>query len=252
VLLEGRNALVTGVSRRAGIGYAIARRLLDEGASVFIHGWTPHDAAQPWGAEARGTETVAHELEVPFAEDDFADPEAPRRVVEAASAALGPLDVLVVNHARSGHGRLLDLSASELDAFLHENVRASLLLIREFALRHDDSRAGGKVVLLTSGQHRAPMTREIAYAVSKGALQQATLTLADELADRRITVNAVNPGPTETGWGLAAQEPGGQMPFGRWGEPDDAARLIVWLCSDDARWITGQTIDSEGGFRRWR
>jgi 3-oxoacyl-[acyl-carrier protein] reductase len=96
------------------------------------------------------------------------------------------------------------------------------------------------------------MTREVAYAVSKGALQQATLTLADELANRRITVNAVNPGPTDTGWGLAKQDPIGMMPFGRWGEPDDAARLVTWLCSDDARWITGQTIDSEGGFRRWR
>jgi 3-oxoacyl-[acyl-carrier protein] reductase len=94
------------------------------------------------------------------------------------------------------------------------------------------------------------MAPEVAYAVSKGALQQATLTLADELADRRITVNTVNPGPTDTGWGLAEQDPTGTMPFGRWGEPDDAARLIVWLCSDDAHWITGQTIDSEGGFRR--
>jgi len=157
--------------------------------------------------------------------------------------------MLVVNHARSGHGRLDELTADEIDAFLHENVRASLLLVREFAARHDDSRTGGRVVLLTSGQHLAPMSREIAYAVSKGALQQATLTLADALADRGITVNAVNPGPTDTGWGLG-EEPTHRAPFGRWGEPDDAARLVAWLCSDDARWITGQTIDSEGGFRR--
>jgi 3-oxoacyl-[acyl-carrier protein] reductase len=93
------------------------------------------------------------------------------------------------------------------------------------------------------------MAREVAYAISKGALQQATLTLADELAERGITVNAVNPGPTDTGW-LAGEKPGREMPFGRWGDPDDAARLVAWLCSDDARWITGQTIDSEGGFRR--
>lgn len=250
--LAGRNALVTGVSRRAGIGYAITRRLLDAGASVFIHGWTPHDAAQAWGAEPAGTEGVARDLGVSFSEEDFADPEAPARVVSAASAAIGPLDVLVVNHARSGHGRLADLSADELDAFLHENVRAALLLVREFANRRDDSRPGGRVVLLTSGQHLAPMAGELAYAVSKGALQQATRTLADELADRGITVNTVNPGPTDTGWGIGEQDPSTKMPFGRWGEPDDAARLIAWLCSDDARWITGQTIDSEGGFRRWR
>ena len=71
--LGGRNALVTGVSRRAGIGYAIARRLLDAGASVFIQGWTPHDAAQHWGAEPGGTESVARDLGVPFAEGDFED-----------------------------------------------------------------------------------------------------------------------------------------------------------------------------------
>lgn len=249
--LAGRNALVTGVSRRAGIGYAIARRLLDAGASVFIQGWTSHDAAQHWGAEPGGTAGVAHELGVPFAEEDFEDADAPERVVGAASDALGPLDVLVVNHARSGHGGLPELTAEELDAFLRVNVRASLLLVREFARLHGGSRPGGRVVLLTSGQHRAPMTREIAYAVSKGALQQATLTLADALAELGITVNTVNPGPTDTGWGLAVQEPS-SMPSGRWGEPDDAARLIAWLCSDDARWITGQTIDSEGGFRRWK
>ena len=249
--LTGRNALVTGASSRTGIGYAITRRLLDAGAGVFIHGWTPHDAAQRWGADPGGTEAIAAELGVPCLEADFADAEAPERVVAAAAEALGALDILVVNHARSGHGRLDELTAADVDAFLHENVRASLLLVREFAARHDDSREGGRVVLMTSGQHLAPMAREVAYAVSKGALQQATLTLAEELADRRITVNTVNPGPTDTGWGLADQDSARTMPFGRWGEPEDAARLIVWICSDDARWITGQTIDSEGGFRRW-
>jgi 3-oxoacyl-[acyl-carrier protein] reductase len=94
------------------------------------------------------------------------------------------------------------------------------------------------------------MPGEVAYAVSKGALQQATATLADDLAARGITVNAVNPGPTDTGWGIGDEDPTALMPSGRWGEPDDAARLIVWLCSEDARWITGQTINSEGGFRR--
>ena len=234
-----RAALVTGVSRRAGIGYAIARRLEEAGAHVFTQGWSPHDAAQPWGAD----DSVA-----PSIEADFAEPDAPARVVAAARDALGPLDVLVVNHARSGVGRLEDLTAAEIDAFLHENVRASLLLVKEFAAQFEGDR--GRVVLITSGAHLAPMTQELAYAVSKGALAVATSTLADALGDRGVTVNCVNPGPTDTGWGLAEIDPGPRMPAGRWGEPDDAARLVAWLCSDDARWITGQVIDSEGGFRR--
>jgi 3-oxoacyl-[acyl-carrier protein] reductase len=245
------NALVTGVSRRAGIGFAIAQRLLADGNAVFIHGWTPHDLGQPWGGEPEGTEALAAELDVPFAEADFAKPEAPAAVVNAAQTALGPVDILIANHARSGHGRLHELTVDQIDNFLHENVRATLLLVKEFADRHDDSREGGRVVLLTSGQHLGAMPREVAYAVSKGALQQATSTLADELAGRGITVNTVNPGPTDTGW-IGDQAPGQQMPFGRWGEPDDAARLIAWLCSDEGRWITGQTINSEGGFRRLR
>jgi 3-oxoacyl-[acyl-carrier protein] reductase len=248
--LSGRRALVTGVSRRAGIGFAITRRLLDAGAAVFVQGWTQHDATQPWGAEPGGTEAVAQELGVPFLEADFSDPNAPRTVVAAACDALGPLDMLVVNHARSGSGRLGELTVEAIDAFLHENVRASLLLVKEFAAQHDDSRPGGRVILFTSGQHLSPMSATVAYAVSKGALHQATRTLADELARRGMTVNTVHPGPTDTGWGLGDQDPTPMMPFGRWGEPDDAARVVAWLCSDDARWITGQVIDSEGGYRR--
>jgi 3-oxoacyl-[acyl-carrier protein] reductase len=233
-----RRALVTGVSRRAGIGFAITRRLEEAGAQVFTQGWTPHDAAQPWGADESFTPSI---------EADFAEPDAPARVVAAARDALGPLDVLVVNHARSGLGRLDELTAEQLDTFLHENVRASLLLVKEFAAQFEAD--SGRVVLITSGAHNDPMTREVAYAVSKGALAIATRTLAEELAQRGITVNCINPGPTDTGWGLADIDPKQRMPFGRWGEPDDAARLVTWLCSEDGRWITGQVIDSEGGFR---
>src|SRR5881394_1412742 len=117
--LSGRTALVTGVSRRAGIGHAIVRRLQDAGAAVFIHGWAPHDANARSGAEPGGTDLVAKELGVPFAEADFSDPDAPARAVAAAGEALGPLDVLVVNHARSGLGRLADLTAAGIDSFLH-------------------------------------------------------------------------------------------------------------------------------------
>jgi 3-oxoacyl-[acyl-carrier protein] reductase len=250
--LEGRVAIVTGVGRRAGIGYAIARRLLDSGASVLAHAWTPYDV-ESWGADPGEADAVVADLRklgrVEPHQADFAEPEAPAEVMTAARDAFGHVDILVVNHTRSGRKRLPELTAEHLDDFLHENVRASLLLVKEFAAQHD-GRDGGRVVLMTSGQHLGGMASEVAYAVSKGALHQATMTLSEELMDRGITVNTINPGPTDTGWGIGDEDPEPSMPLGRWGEPDDAARLIAWLCTDDARWITGQVINSEGGFRR--
>jgi 3-oxoacyl-[acyl-carrier protein] reductase len=251
--LDGRVALITGVGRRAGIGYAIARRLLESGAAVLAHAWTPYDVER-WGEDPGEADFVLAELRehgpVEPHQADFAEPDAPAEVVAAARSAFGQVDILVVNHTRSGRKRLPEVTAEHIDDFLHENVRASLLLVKEFAAQHE-GREGGRVVLMTSGQHLGPMSREVVYAVSKGALHQATLTLSEELVTRGITVNTVNPGPTDTGWGIGEEDPKPSMPLGRWGEPDDAARLIAWLCTDEARWITGQVINSEGGFRRW-
>jgi 3-oxoacyl-[acyl-carrier protein] reductase len=250
--LTGRTAVVTGVSRRAGIGFAIAQRLIADGAQVFVQSYTPHDREQPWGADPGGIEAVLAELGRPgHLELDLSGADAPARLMTTAAERLGHVDILVANHARSGNGRLDQLTAEQLDGFLAVNVRATLLLVKEFAARRDGY-AGGRVVMLTSGQHLGAMSPEIAYAVSKGAIHQATASLADELADRGITVNTVNPGPTDTGWPTPQAHAAvlAQMPRGRWGQPDDAARLIAWLCSDDAEWITGQVINSEGGFRR--
>ena len=244
-----RAAVVTGVSRRNGIGFAVARRLLEAGNGVLVQSWSPEDESPDPG----GIEAVLSELEqagspVAHVEADFADPGAPAAVIDAARAALGRIDILVVNHTLDRLATLAEQTADSLDVHLHVNVRASLLLVKEFAAQHD-GRPGGRVVLLTSGQHLAPMKESVAYAASKGALCQVTLTLSDELIDRGITVNAVNPGPTDTGW--AADLDPSRFPLGRWGQPDDAARLIAWLCSEDAEWVTGQVINSEGGFRRW-
>jgi 3-oxoacyl-[acyl-carrier protein] reductase len=252
--LHNRCAIVTGVSRRAGIGFAIAQRLLELGARVLVQSWVPYDETTTWGTDPGGLDAVLSELaplgQVKHIAADFADPDTPRALVAAARAAFGHLDILVANHARSEHGTLNEVSAEQLDAHLIENVRASILLVKEFAAQHD-SGVGGRVILLTSGQHLGPMANELAYAVSKGALHQATLSLSDELIGRGITVNAVNPGPTDTGWGLAKHPTHPAMPQGRWGAPEDAAKLIGWLCTDDAAWISGQVINSEGGFRRW-
>ncbi|HWM07435.1 MAG TPA: SDR family oxidoreductase [Actinophytocola sp.] len=256
--LRGRVALVTGASRRVGIGYATARRLATYGASVFVHHFVPHDAAQPWGADPGGpaavvegvTEALADpDASVRHLSTDLATPEGPEQLVSAAVAAFGQLDVVVCNQARSGgDGPLSTMDAAKLDAHWAVNTRASILLARSFAALGGP----GRIVFLTSGQDLGPMRDEVAYAASKGALTSITATLADELADIGITVNTVNPGPVDTGYAppdlVAAVAT--RFPSGRWGEPDDPARLIAWLVTDEARWVTGQVINTEGGFRR--
>ena len=262
--LAGRVAIVTGVSRRVGIGLAVARRLAALGAGLFVTSWAAHDREQPWGADPGGVAAVLAELgsgdasspavgRVEHLEADLLDPEAPDRVMAAAVEAFGHVDILVCNHARSSLGGLGQLTTAELDASFAVNTRAVLLLVQAFAAQHD-GRPGGRVVLFTSGQHLGPMPGELAYAASKGALVEVTASLADTLADRGITVNTINPGPTDTGYvDQATRERVATMfPAGRWGTPDDAARLVAWLCTDDAAWGTGQVVNSEGGFRRFR
>jgi 3-oxoacyl-[acyl-carrier protein] reductase len=96
------------------------------------------------------------------------------------------------------------------------------------------------------------MSDELPYAISKGAIQAMTASLADALVERGITVNCVNPGPVDTGWasGDLHASIARRFPAQRWGRPEDTARLVAWLVSDEAAWITGQVIHSEGGFRR--
>ncbi|WP_037410546.1 SDR family oxidoreductase [Candidatus Solirubrobacter pratensis] len=228
-----RNALITGVGRPNGIGYAVALRLAAGGHRLALH---------------------AHEEDAPRLEGavhiraDFIDPAAPERVVAEAADALGHLDVLVVNHARSVNQGLGELDAAEIDAALAVNVRASLLLVEAFEKRHD-GRPGGRIVMMTSGQHRGPMPGELPYIAGKGALHQLTPSLAAAVAPKRITVNTVDPGATDTGWPTREIREWvlERQPFGRWGQPEDAARLIAFLCSEDAAWVTGQVITSAGG-----
>jgi len=247
------SALVTGVSRRSGIAFAIAQRLLARGDRVVVQSWVPHDVEQTWGAD--DLDTVLAELgDPPHVSTDLADPAAPGELVAAARAAVGPLSTLVAAHARSAEGRLAEVTAAEVDLCFAVNARGSLLLTQAFAAQYEASAGPGSVVLFTSGQHRGPMSSELPYAISKGAIQAMTLSLADELIDADVTVNCVNPGPTDTGWADPGQTDvvARAMPRGRWNSPAEAAAVVAWLTGQDGRSVTGQTIDAEGGFRRWR
>lgn len=252
-VLKGRTALVTGVSRRKGIGFAIVQQLAKLGADVFIHSFCPYDAAQTWGADTEGMQALIailqeHGTQIVHAEGDFSDPLVPAQLMATAMQAFGHIDILVANHTYSTMGSLEELTAVQIDRHLHINVRGTLLLTQAFAAQHQ-KKSGGRVILLTSGQHLNPMPAELAYVASKGALQQLTLSLSAQLMPRGITVNTVNPGATDTAWASAKVDEfiRDASPQGRWGQPEDAARLIGWLTTDDARWITGQTINSNGG-----
>ena len=254
--MAGRTVVVTGVGRRAGIGFAIAQRLLADGANVIAHSWSEHDAQQAWGADP--IPAVVQELggigpRLRHIEADFADPRQPAAVIDYAVREFGAVDALIANHARSSLRGLAEVTAEELDVAWAVNARAVVLLTQAYAAQHDDARGHGRVVLFTSGQHIAPMSGELAYAISKGAVHQMTGTLADALADRGITVNTINPGPVDTGWASdeLRERLRGAFPAGRWGQPSDIAAIVRWLLDPESAWLTGQVINAEGGFRRW-
>ncbi|MGD7789568.1 SDR family oxidoreductase [Propionibacteriaceae bacterium Y1700] len=263
--LQGRTAVVTGVGRTKGIGFAIARRLLIMGASVCCQHWSQHDADQPWGSEpfdqvrAVLEEHRRGDARLTDVSVDLAVADAAGSMINSAVDAFGHLDVLICNHARSGgDGTLAEQTLDTLDAHWQVNARATLLATQAFAAQHD-GRDGGRVIWMTSGQIAGPMSNEIAYAASKAALAGVTSSVADDLVDRGILLNTVNPGPVNTGYldPETTDRPDqldairAHFPQRRFGEPDDPARLISWLVSDEGRWVVGQVISSEGGFRRW-
>lgn len=278
--LRGRTALVTGVSRRRGIGFAVASRFAQLGADVFIHHFRPHDTRLPWGGD--DLDAVRDELRAQLVTGarlgdvgaDLRDADAIPGVIAAARELTGRLDILVCNHAQSGDdGALLDMTADRLDAFWQTNARSTILLTREFAALRSDARPGarpgeraersgpydsptGHVFWMTSGQIHGPMRGEVAYAASKAVLAGLTRTAAAELLDLGIILNTIDPGPVNTGYLdpettdrplEEIQEWMRQTPFGRFGEPADPARLIGWLATPDGSWVVGQVLSSDGG-----
>jgi 3-oxoacyl-[acyl-carrier protein] reductase len=254
--LRGRVALVTGVGRQRGIGSAVCRALASRGADVVYSYWRAYDGEAPWASaedeprsllgELRDAGVRAEEVEV-----DLSLPEAAWRLLDGAEKTLGRPSILVNVAAHSRRDGFEELDAETLDAHYAVNVRAMALLSVGFARRYPGG-PGGRIVNFSSGQSLGPMPEELAYIASKGAIEAFTRTLAVEVGHKGITVNAVNPGPTDTGWisEELEQELIAKFPLGRIGQPEDAARLVAFLASDEAAWITGQIINSEGGFVR--
>ncbi|GCE28944.1 3-ketoacyl-ACP reductase [Dictyobacter alpinus] len=250
-----RIALVTGASRRRGIGAATCLALARMGVDVFFTYWHDYDASMPWGAEEDRPEALKREIEsmgVRCAHRlvDLAADDTPRQVMDAVEQQLGPVDILVNNATHDDFNAPFEqLTGAILDRYYAVNMRGTMLLTVEFARRFQAGR-GGRIISLTSGQGRGAMTGKLPYVATKGAIEAFTTTLAVEVAPRGITVNAIDPGPTDTGWITEEikQDLLPRFPMGRVGQAEDAARLIALLASEDAEWVTGQIIRSTGGF----
>jgi 3-oxoacyl-[acyl-carrier protein] reductase len=236
--MKGAIALVTGADNPRGIGRAVCRALAARGVIVAC-------SVLP-GSRASEAEIGAVPIEA-----DLSDPDAPDELIGAVEAFIGRPSILVNNAAHSTTDSFRELDAATLDMHWAVNARAPALLSCEMARRHDPA-TPGRIVNLISGQFLGPMAGELAYTASKGALQALTVQLAAELAPLHITVNAVGPGPNDTGWmdDPLRERLLPRFPMGRIGSPEDAAELIAFLCSAEAGWITGQVIHSEGGFLR--
>ncbi len=243
--LAGRTALVTGGSR--GIGAGIARALDAAGARVAIAG--RHRGALDDVAAALSRDPVVLEA-------DLADADAATALADRAVDALGSLDILVNN---AGIGRRLpteQLDAATIDALHAVNVRAPLLLIARL-VPVMKAAGRGAIVNLSSVSGVVGTPNRAAYAATKGALDAATRSLAMELGPHGIRVNSVAPGVVDTRmWARNKAVPGvvegveAQTALRRWSQPADVADVVVFLASDAARFVTGETIAADGGMAR--
>ncbi len=242
-------AVITGVSHDHGIGAAVCKQLAEEGHDVFF---TCFQADEQWAEEFR-IMLESFGVKSQYAAVDLSESHAAFSLLDRVIDTLGFPTVIVNNAAYSTRDGFAELDAESLDAHYAVNMRSTFLLCTEFARRYETlGKKKGKIVNLTSGQNQGPMIGELAYASTKGAIAAFTITLAAELARLGINVNAVNPGPTDTGWMTEAikEELRPKFLSGRIGVPEDAAKLIGFLVRDEADWITGQVINSEGGFLR--
>ena len=267
--LEGRIVVVTGANNPQGIGAAVARAFAAQGAKILLHYLrvdTDARIAKPPDEVLRAIGAVGGRAQA--WEADLADPATIPELLDEAERAFGPVDILINNAAHSEvdtfvptgkdlRNTLVELfaerrdavSAASVDRSFAVNTRAVALLMAEFARRHVARGADwGRIInVSTAGAYVFPS--EVSYGASKLALEAYTRSAAVELGQFGIAVNAVSLGPVQTGWITPELEKRlvSTIPLGRIGTPEEVADVIVFLASDQARWVTGQTIFVGGG-----
>jgi 3-oxoacyl-[acyl-carrier protein] reductase len=244
--LTGKVAVVTGASK--GIGAAIAKRLAADGASVVVNYASSREGAEEVVAEI----TQAGGKAIAVGASVANQPDIDRLFTETQNA-FGKVDILVNNAGIYSFGPLEQVTAGEYNRLFDTNV-LGLLLTTKAALPHFPAEGGSVVNISSVVSTLAPPTTAV-YSSTKGAVDTITKALAKELGPRKIRVNSVNPGFVVTEGTHSAGIAGGDFernavastPLGRAGQPDDIAPPVSFLASDDARWITGETIIVSGG-----
>lgn len=246
--LAGKTALVTGASR--GIGRAVAERLAADGALVAVHYGTSREAAEQTVKTIMAAGGLAFPVRAELDGPGYAD-----MLLESVSAGLrehtgkADLNILVNNAGIMGGVKPEDVTPELFDRLIAVNAKAPFFIIqRSLPLMPD----GGRIINISSGLTRFANPDEVAYAMTKGAVEQLSLHFAKYLGPRQITVNSVAPGITNNGspvFGIpeAVQQMAALSVFSRVGEPPDVADVVAFLASADARWITGAFVDATGG-----
>ncbi|HVF64940.1 MAG TPA: glucose 1-dehydrogenase [Casimicrobiaceae bacterium] len=240
--LEGRHAIVTGAAR--GIGFAIAQRLASEGARITLV-----DLPDSAGAEA--AKTLA---DAAFVAADVSESGDVKRMVDDALARNGRIDILVNNAGILHTCEFLDLDEADFDRVLRVNVKSMFLVGQAVARSMVERKIAGAIVNMSSVNAVLAIPTQVPYTVSKGAVNQLTKVMALSLAPHGIRVNAIGPGTiaTEMTKGLQTDEAArkrilSRTPLRRVGEPEEVAAIAAFLASDDASYISGQTIYPDGG-----
>jgi 3-oxoacyl-[acyl-carrier protein] reductase len=243
--LKDKVALVTGSSR--GIGAAIAMRLAADGANVAINYANNRDAADEVVQKISdlGAKASAFKANV-TSEADI------RQLIEQVIKTFGKLDILVNNAGVIERKPISQIDMAHYERIFNTNVKG-VVATTITALPH--IAAGGRIISISSGLAKASMPTVSMYSATKSAIETMTRVWAQELGKKRITVNAVAPGTTATDLLLndlpedRKQHLISSTALGRLGEPKDIAEVVAFLASDEAGWITGQTINCDGGLR---
>jgi 3-oxoacyl-[acyl-carrier protein] reductase len=240
-----RNVIVTGAG--AGIGRAIALAFLQQGAKVMLNGRRLDSVKETLSLVQDLRE---HQAEVFVA--DVRSQEAMEEMVEETVRKFGSIDVLVNNAAIYPNKMVVEMDTEEWDVVLDTNLRAPFLICRAVARKMISRGQGGKIINITSGVHRSARKGAAHYASSKAALTMFTKVLALELAEHRINVNAVSPGLIDVGPHMpVTQEYKDSLvkmiPWQRMGRPDEIAKAVLFIASDDAQYITGESFEVDGG-----